>query len=331
MRFPRLRAGEPALILAPMEGVTDAPMRALLTERGGFTFCVAEFLRVGPDKIPDWCFFQHIPELASGARTEAGTPVAVQILGGDEGRMAESAAQAVELGAPAIDINFGCPSKTVNRHDGGATLLKYPERIRSITRAVRAAVPPEVTVSVKMRLGWEDRADIRRNSEEAAEGGADWLTIHARTKKQGYAPPVDWTYIGEVRAKLSIPVVANGDIWTIEDFEKCREITGCEHFMIGRGALADPKLPLEIARRLGISTANATATTTALSRAEWEALLRRFVDLNLPVTRKGPEVIVGRMKQWLKFAHVRRPIPWFDDVKRAETIESVFETLSRVN
>src|SRR5207248_8564004 len=96
-------------------------------------------------------------------------------------------------------LNFGCPAKTVNRHDGGATLLKYPQRIRDIVRAVRAAVPGHVPVSAKMRLGWDSIDPIEENAAMAAEGGASWLTIHGRTRLAGYAPPIFWRPIGRVR------------------------------------------------------------------------------------------------------------------------------------
>src|SRR6478609_5011361 len=105
---------QPALVLAPMEGVTDAPMRALLTEQGGFSFCVSEFLRVTQDLLPAHVFYRHVPELNSGCRTPSGTPIQIQLLGGNEEAMATNAQRACDLGARAIDINFGCPSPTVN-------------------------------------------------------------------------------------------------------------------------------------------------------------------------------------------------------------------------
>lgn len=322
-----IQPDKPALVLAPMEGVTDAPMRELLTERGGFSFCVAEFMRVGHLPIPEHVWRTHVPEFSIGCKTPVGTPIQVQILGGDEEMMAKAAIQAVELGAGAVDINFGCPSKTVNRHDGGAALLQYPDRIFTITRAVREAVDPSIPVSVKMRLGWENKEDVFLNAKRACEGGASWITIHARTKRQGYAPPAYWSYIGEVRKQIPIPIVGNGEIWSIDDFEKCREQTGCTHFMIGRGALANPALPIEIARRLGILKSE--SRTFDASIEHWEPLLRRFSELNVPVARKGPEVVVGRMKQWLKVAHIRQPMTWFEDVKRAESIEQFFGILGK--
>ena len=99
---------------------------------------------------------------------------------------------ACDAGALGIDINFGCPAPTVNSHDGGATLLKYPHRIREIVRAVRDAVPSDLPVSAKLRLGWESIDDIYENARMAADGGASWITIHARTRAQGYQPPVYW-------------------------------------------------------------------------------------------------------------------------------------------
>lgn len=328
-RMPQLiSATNTALVLAPMEGVTDAPMRALLTERGGFSFCVSEFLRVCNNDYPDFVYEQHVPELRNGCATPSGSPIQVQLLGGDERLMAKAAAQAVRLGARAIDINFGCPSKTVNRHDGGATLLQYPDRIRSIVAAVRGELDPEIPVSAKLRLGWEQPTDIFRNAREAEAGGASWITIHARTKRQGYAPPAYWSYIGEARLQVGVPVVANGDIWSLDDFKRCRDETGCRHYMIGRGALADPALPLKIARELGLHASEDSLEFSHRS-IEWEPLLARFIELNLPVLRKGPEVVLGRIKQWLKFAHLRAPLAWFDDVKRTETIDDLFAVLRR--
>src|SRR3954469_15105624 len=111
-----LRPGEPALLLAPMEGVTDAPMRQLMSEAGGFSFCVAEFLRVSQVVPPRHLFARHVPELTDGARTPGGLPVQVQLLGGDPERLAGAAQVAVAAGATAVDLNFGCPARTVNRH-----------------------------------------------------------------------------------------------------------------------------------------------------------------------------------------------------------------------
>src|SRR5438552_4445369 len=200
-RNPMIEAGVAALVLAPMEGVTDAPMRALLSELGGFSFCVAEFLRISRAVPGTRVFSKHVPELMHGCMTPAGLPVQVQLLGGDPDKLAQAALTAVRAGARAVDLNFGCPARTVNFHDGGATLLKYPDRIREIVATVRAAVPADLPVSAKLRLGWDDPEAIHVNAARAAEGGADWITIHGRTKSQGYRPPAYWQPIGEIRAR----------------------------------------------------------------------------------------------------------------------------------
>jgi tRNA-dihydrouridine synthase C len=334
--FPAPVYGRPALVLAPMEGVTDAPMRAFLTERGGFTYCVAEFIRINDQSMPGKVFRKHVPELmVPGCRTPAGTPVQIQLLGGDPERLAEAALEAVRVGARAIDLNFGCPAPTVNRHDGGATLLKYPHRIEAIVRAVRTAVPREIPVSAKLRLGWDSMDSIHENAERAARGGANWITIHGRTRMQAYQPPAHWKPIGEVRRALgsSVPVIANGDLWTIEELKACRDMTGCEHFMLGRCALADPMLPILAARELGIPAAPGTPaaddTAGPLSRdpAAWSPLIERFAELSLPGS-DGEGYTVARIKQWMRMSHVKRELPWFDLIKRTTRLSEVRAVLA---
>ena len=204
-----LQKNKPALFLAPMEGVTDYPMRTLLTELCPFTHCVTEFLRISQSVPPAKIFYRHALELKNNSHTATGVPVIFQLLGGDPEKLARAALIAAELGAPSIDLNFGCPAPTVNRHDGGATILKYPERIYSIVSCVRASLPASVPLSVKMRLGWDDPSTLLKNAMQAEKAGAAWVTVHARTKMQGYQPPVYWKYIGELQKALSIPVVAD--------------------------------------------------------------------------------------------------------------------------
>ena len=321
-REPMLSFEKPALILAPMEGVTDAPMRAVQGESGAVTFGVSEFLRVAQLVPPKHVFLKHIPELKSGARTASGMPVQVQLLGGHAGRMAAAAVVACELGARAIDINFGCPAKTVNRHDGGATLLKFPLRIREIVAAVRAAVPGEIPVSAKLRLGWDTLDAIIENADMAAEGGASWLTIHGRTREAGYAPPIHWSPIGRVRERLNIPVVANGDIWTVADFHRCRDATGCRHFMLGRGALANPLLANQVAEELGLRPREPALPT------DWPSLLRRLIASSEVLGEASPSRVLRRLKQWLSLASRFGSFRHFEKIKRVEDIGDLFRILS---
>lgn len=329
-----LEPEKPAVILAPMEGLTDAPMRAVQGEVGAFTFAVSEFLRISGSVPSKKFFYRHVPELENGAAaTVSGLPVHVQLLGGHPGRMAESALVACDAGAQAIDLNFGCPAPTVNRHDGGATLLKHPRRIREIVAAVREAVPRQIPVSAKLRLGWDSEEAIFENTEMAAEGGAAWLTIHGRTREQGYRPPALWHPIGAVRERLGIPVVANGDIWSVADFRRCREETGCIHFMLGRGALADPLLSHRIARELGLrpelSGALPPPPLLPDDTIDWVPYLALFAHRSELTGGASPGRIAARMKQWLKIAGLYGGFPAFDEVKRAGSAEEIMAVVER--
>jgi tRNA-dihydrouridine synthase C len=325
---PRIEPDVSAIVLAPMEGVTDAPMRALMSELGGFAFCVSEFLRVSNSIPGRQVFRDHIPEVANECRTQAGLPVQVQLLGGDPDRLAEAAVVAVQLGAQAVDLNFGCPARTVNRHDGGAMLLNHPTRIRAIVEAVRAALPKEVPVSAKLRLGWDNPDAIHVNAERAAEGAAAWLTIHGRTKSQGYRPPAYWRPIGEVRARLKIPVVANGEIWTVEDIRRCRDETGCQHFMLGRGALASPMLARAAAHELGIR-GTVSPGRFRKTPAEWLPLVRRFAEISAAMAFP-PGYVAARVKQWLQMASHDGSMPWFDSLKRKVSLQELLNHLGEL-
>ena len=316
---PMLSPALPAVVLAPMEGLTDAPMRAVLSAVGGYSYCVSEFVRVSHSPLSAAVLRKRVPELTAGATTASGLPVQVQLLGGDPGRVAETAANAVAAGATAIDLNFGCPAPTVNRHDGGASLLKDPPRVRAVVRAVRDAVPPCVPVSAKMRLGWDRKETIFETAPLAAEGGASWITIHARTRVQGYAPPVDWTIIGRVRERVGIPVVANGDIGSVDAFRRCRDETGCAHYMLGRGAVADPRLAGRVAFELG------TGPEPAGEELHWPTLLAKLLAASPDRGTRGGGV--KRLKQWLRLAGQYGTFAGFDRVKRAEGVAEVFELL----
>ncbi len=324
-----INPGLPALVLAPMDGVTDALMRGFLTARVPFTYCVTEFIRISGLVPPPHVFLRDVPELRRGAATESKVPVGVQLLGGDPELVAESAARAVSLGASVVDINFGCPAPTVNRHDGGATLLKFPDRIEAIVRAVRQAVPQHVPVSAKLRLGWDDPSAIYENAERAARGGVSWITIHGRTKMQGYTPPAYWKPIGEVKRNLSIPVVANGEIWTLDDLKRCVDDTGCVHFMLGRGALADPTLVSQCARYLGIEREPNVAIAQELSFAVWRSLIEDLTRASRDAG-EGDRKTLARVKQWLNYAHHRRVIDWFDLIKRCRDSRELSVALDTV-
>ena len=304
-----------------MDGITDAPMRALVGEWGCFSYCVTEFVRVSGEPLPAKVFRREVPEVVTDCKTVTGLPVQVQILGGHPERMALSALAAVRAGAKSIDINFGCPSPTVNGNDGGASLLKTPCRIREVVRAVRDAVPSEVLVSAKLRLGWESIDDIFENAPMAVEGGAAWLTLHARTRSQRYEPPVFWPHLGRIRELVNVPIVANGDIFSFDDFQKCRETTGCEHFMVGRGALAMPGLARQISVNLGLEP------TAGSDFESWNTQLSRLIfwcDQFHPGTERRT---LARLKQWLNIAYRHGSLDAFQRVKRADSVKELMAGL----
>ena len=305
------------LILAPMEGLADYWVRRALTDVGHYDWCVSEFVRVSGMLLPPRVFYRWCPELRDGARTRAGTPVHLQLLGSDPACMADNATRAVELGAPAIDLNFGCPAKTVNRHRGGAVLLDEPELVHAVTAAVRRAVPEPVPVSVKMRLGNADDARALDNARAVEDAGAAWLTVHGRTKRQGYRPPAYWDRIGAIREAVSLPVIANGEIWNVEDARRCQRESGCPDLMLGRGAVADPLLVRAV--RGG-------------APASWSEVLAVLGDFGESIFDTGTEPqLCGRVKQWLSYSRRRWPeaAALLQSVKRETRIRPLVATLHR--
>jgi tRNA-dihydrouridine synthase C len=203
------------------------------------------------------------------------------------------------MGSAGIDLNFGCPAKIVNRHGGGAALLQDPESVGRIVAAVRRAVPAGVPVSAKMRLGFHDDALAEDCARAIDEAGASELVVHARTKADGYRPPAYWDRIADIRQVVALPVVANGEVWTLADATRCREVSGCDMLMIGRGAVADPGLGLAIQYS---HDADAHAGVT------WTALLPHIADFwHLVCTRLDARSRAGRLKQWLNFLRRRYP------------------------
>ena len=290
----------PMILLAPMEGLLDFVLRDILTRVGGIDRCVSEFIRITDQLLPARAFTRIVPELRNGGRTLAGVPVRAQLLGADPVCLAENAARLAELGPAGIDLNFGCPAKIVNRHGGGAALLDEPETLFAIVSAVRRAVPAHMPVSAKMRLGFNDDSRAVECALAMAGGGADELVVHARTKEQAYRPPAYWERIADIRAAVRIPVVANGDIWTPDDAHRCRQASGCESLMLGRGMVTDPGLALAIR-----ASAPGAAPQAGVGWPELVPLLAAFwhiVCAGLDLRARA-----GRLKQWLNFLRRRFP------------------------
>ena len=277
------------IILAPMEGLADCLLRDILTRVQGYDGAVTEFVRVSNSRLPLRSFQRVSPELANGSRTPSGVPVAVQLLGSDPSCMADNAAQLATLHPVAIDLNFGCPAPTVGRHGGGAVLPDEPPRLEQITQAVRHAVPAAIPVTAKMRLGVRDTRLALACAQALESGGAASLVVHARTRDEGYRPPAHWEWIARIREAVHIPVIANGEIWTTADYDRCRAITGCPDVMIGRGAVADPFLVRHIKTRQARCGDADWAELQHLLGEFWHLLPQRMAACHWP----------GRLKLWL--------------------------------
>jgi tRNA-dihydrouridine synthase C len=288
------------LLLAPMEGLLDHVLRDVLTRAGGVDRCVSEFIRITDTLLPERVYLRDVPELRQGGKTLSGVPVRPQLLGSDPVCLAENAARVASMGCDGVDLNFGCPSPVVNRHRGGSALLDEPELLYRIVMAVRQAVPAQQAVSAKMRLGLHDdsRAEACALAMEAA--GASEIVVHARTKRDGYRPPAYWERIADIRAVVRLPLVANGEIWTVADAQRCREVSGCQSLMLGRGMVANPGLAQAIRQVEG-----GQPEPTLLSWPHVLDLIEVFwhqVMLHLERDQQ-----TGRLKQWLSL--MRRVFP----------------------
>jgi tRNA-dihydrouridine synthase C len=277
------------VLLAPMEGVLDSLVRELLTEVNDYDHCITEFVRVVDQLLPAKVFHRICPELNHQSRTPSGTLVRVQLLGQYPEWLAENAVRAVDLGSWGVDLNCGCPSKMVNGSGGGATLLKDPELIYRGAKAMREAVPGHLPVTVKVRLGWESGARQFEIADAVQQAGATELVVHGRTKEDGYkAERINWQAIGEIRQRLSIPVVANGEIWDWQSAQDCMAATGCDAVMIGRGALNIPNLSRVVKHN-----------APRMPWSEVVVLLQKYTRLE----KQGDTGLyhVARIKQWLGY------------------------------
>lgn len=306
------------VMLAPMEGVVDHLMREMLTEIGGFDLCVTEFVRVVDQKLPAKTFYRMCPELHNGGKTRSGVPVRVQLLGQHPQWLAENALVAVELGSPGVDLNFGCPAKTVNKSKGGAVLLKETETLYNIVKTVRDAVPVQFPVTAKIRLGFEDKSLALDNARAIDEAGASSLVVHARTKTEGYRPPAYWDWVARIKQQVSLPVIANGEVWSAEDAQRCRLESACDDIMIGRGALALPNLAQCIKQGLA-----------PMSWPELASLLIKYSGYEI-YGDKG-RYYPNRIKQWC--GYLKRQYPQaellFNDIRRLTKADDIVAVLNR--
>ena len=218
-------------ILAPMDGYSDWPFRSLCSALGS-AMSYTEFVRAE--------FIVHAFDLTLPRLTyeEPERPVVFQIYGDEPDQILKAALQIQELSPDIIDINMGCPSKTVANRGAGVGLMRTPLKIAHIFRKLSSVL--KVPVTGKIRLGWEDLRNYALIARIVEENGGAAIAIHGRTKEQMYRGQADWDAIAEVKAAVKIPVIGNGDVKSIDDIERMKRYTGCEAVMIGRAAVGNP-------------------------------------------------------------------------------------------
>lgn len=282
--IPKDINGCPYLFLAPMEGVGDRSFRKAMASVGGFDEAVRDFLRVPRNA--------HVKSLALDYQADelAPIPLAAQLMGSDIDLMADMAREIESRGAPRIDLNCGCPSNTVTGKGAGSSLLREPETLHHVAKAMVKAV--SIPVTIKMRSGYEDTSLFKENLLAAQETGIHFITLHPRTKVDGYGPPARWDLIAEAKSILKIPVVGNGDILTVDHALKMLRETNCDALMIGRGSIINPFIFHEIRAHFAGKT----------FKSEWQDLVRY---LNVYLS-EIPEAMVikgkvNKLKQLLGF------------------------------
>ena len=293
MKIGGVDLGERPVLLAPMEDVTDASFRILCREAGA-AMVYTEFIS------SDGLIRDARKAIAKMVTSDEEAPVAIQIYGSipeamvDAARMADRAAEiAGGHGADIIDINFGCPVSKIAGRGAGSGMMKEPDKMVAITKAVVEAVGKPVTV--KTRLGWDDNSKIIVElAERLQDAGIAALTIHGRTRCQMYKGEADWTLIGEVKnnPRMHIPIIGNGDINSAEKAREAFDRYGVDGIMVGRASFGRPWIFSEIRALLDTGT-----PMPAPGVRERVALAKRHLDLSLSL--KGPVTGVFEMRRHL--------------------------------
>jgi len=226
------------VLQSPLSGVTDLVFRRLVRRYALESMTYTEMVNATE--------LQHLKQLPRLMEIDPHEqPISIQLFDCRPDFMAQAAQKAVDEGAKTVDINMGCPVNKITKRGGGSRLLRQPDVAIALVQEVKKAV--DVPVTVKTRLGWNDQEiNILEFAQRMEDAGADMITIHGRTREQGYTGTARWSFIAQVKEKLTIPVIANGDIFSWEDALRCLEMTNADGVMCSRGTLGYPFLVGEI-------------------------------------------------------------------------------------
>ncbi len=295
LAFGSLRM-EPAVVLAPMAGVTDTVFRRFIRQFGGCGLIMTEFTS------SHGIVANHGQERAKPRRTpfnylhfeEDEHPIVAQLFGSDPDVLADAARVVEDLGFDGVDMNFGCPVKKVVKCNGGSGLLRDLPAVERILRAVRAAV--SIPFTCKFRTGWDDRSIVVRQMGRLAEDcGLQGVSLHGRTRQQGYSGRSDWDRIAQLKQAVNIPVVGNGDVFSPEDCVRMFRHTGCDGVMIGRAAATDPWIFRQIQQYVR------TGTYDRPTESERLALMLDYYRLLIADANKISGHPLGKMKQFATY------------------------------
>ncbi|MBD1939679.1 tRNA dihydrouridine synthase DusB [Microcoleus sp. FACHB-68] len=246
------------VLQSPLSGVTDMVFRRLVRRHAPDSMMYTEMVNA-----TGLHYVRELPKIMEVDPNER--PISIQLFDCRPDFLAQAAVMAVEEGADTVDINMGCPVNKITKNGGGSSLLRDPETAEAIVRAVVEAVA--VPVTVKTRIGWTDNEiNILEFAKRMEDAGAQMITIHGRTRAQGYNGAAKWEWIRRVKEILSIPVIGNGDIFSVDSAVRCLEETGADGVMCSRGTMGYPFLVGEIDHFL--KTGIEKAAPTAIERLE---------------------------------------------------------------
>ncbi|MEJ5358086.1 MAG: tRNA dihydrouridine synthase DusB [Desulfobacterales bacterium] len=286
MKIGSLELGEKPVLFAPLAGITHAPAR-LLAREAGCPMAWSEMVSA------EGLVRRQAGSLGDLKRLPGEDPVAIQIFGADPKVMAEAARIVADSGAAVIDINAGCAVRKVVRQGAGVALMREPDRMREVLRAVRRAV--RIPITLKIRSGWEPGGvQALKIGQIAQDCGVDAVILHPRTATQRFAGKADWAVIARLKGVLSIPVIGNGDIRTPEDARRMLTETGCDAVMVGRRAVGDPHFFRQVREALDGRPVPQETPAERLAR------MRRYIEL--AITCHGEETA---------YRLLRTRLPWF--------------------